>query len=555
MSQSAQDRNSIPLRLTLIFLLLGLAAYYTVLNSYFLSDDFAQIGKVLEGDWSFTWGREHGGFFRPLFILSYILDASIWKENPFGYHLTNTWLHAVNSLLVCRLALKLLQRQALSVDRARAVSVVAGLLFLLHPSHTETVSWISGRADLLATALCLMSMILFISYAETRRARKLALALGSFTLALLAKESAVSLPFILFSAGLYFARDRSRKAALLQALKDVALFFPILILFILLRRVELGSWLGGYGASQHLNFSPGWLWARFLQASLRSLVPALPHGFSPVFLKPLKSTVFLVSALTSAALIFLLIRRRRRTVDACVRGAENSLLLFLSASFVLSLLPVINLRLSIFDTQGERFIYWPSVFSVTLLAYLAFILLRSIRWWAVLLPCVLIFYSVCLYRTNQTWAEAARLSRSIKDELGQGAQAGQSVVVINLPDNLRGVPVYHNGLEEALRLFQKSNPIEGARVLALHGLQSVDDPVELKREGDALRLRLPGGADEFASVANGVDCIEMIEGEDARSLKLRLMDCARQPQLFFFNAGKIYRVVSEAGSGVGDTPR
>lgn len=550
MSQRAEERGGAPLRLWLIFLLLCFAVYSTVLSSYFLSDDFAQIGRVLSGDWSPTWGREHGGFFRPLFILSYVLDARVWGDNPFGYHLTNTLVHAVNSVLVWALAQKLLRRQAISVEQVRSLSVAAGLLFLLHPSHTETVSWISGRADLLPTAFCLAALILFIAYAERRRAWRLALALLSFALALLAKEAAASLPFVLFAAGLYFARGESRKAAILQALKDVALFFPVLLLFILLRRLELGAWLGGYGASQHLNFSPGWLWARFLQASLRSLVPALSHGLSGVFLKPLKSPVFILSALCFASIILLLVVRRRRIATANERRSENRLLLFLAASFVLSLLPVINLRLSIFDTQGERFVYWPSVFSVTLLAYLTFLLLRSMRWWLALVLCLTVFYGVCLYRTNQTWAEAARLSRAVKDELAESAQAGQDLIVINLPDNLRGVPVFHNGIEEALRVFQKRARIERVRVVALHSLQAFDDRVELKSEDDALSLRLLNGADEFTSVAKDLDCLEVLESQETRVLKLRLKaPCARQSQLFFFNAGRTYRVISEMDAG------
>ncbi len=55
-------------RVPVIFLLLALLSYSSVLDSFFLSDDFAQIGKVLQGDFSVTWGLGQGGFFRPLFI-------------------------------------------------------------------------------------------------------------------------------------------------------------------------------------------------------------------------------------------------------------------------------------------------------------------------------------------------------------------------------------------------------------------------------------------------------------------------------------------------------
>src|SRR5689334_22442927 len=93
-----------------LFLLAALVAFSINLNSYFLSDDFVQIGKVLHGDFSVSWGQEHGGFFRPLFILSYVSDSRIWGVRPLGYHVTNVIFHGLNAFLVFTLASKLLQR-------------------------------------------------------------------------------------------------------------------------------------------------------------------------------------------------------------------------------------------------------------------------------------------------------------------------------------------------------------------------------------------------------------------------------------------------------------
>ncbi len=66
------------------------------------------------------------------------------------------------------------------------MAVLAGLLFVLLGSHTESVSWVSGRTDLIAAAFGLASTVLFLR--------------GSFVsplllvIALLSKESAVVLP-------------------------------------------------------------------------------------------------------------------------------------------------------------------------------------------------------------------------------------------------------------------------------------------------------------------------------------------------------------------------
>src|SRR6266550_1529284 len=128
-----------------LFLCAGFIAFSNITNSWLLSDDFAQIGKILGGDFSVVWGKEHGGFFRPLFILSYLIDTRIWGARPFGFHLTNVGFHSLNAFLTYVLSLRVVGDLKLTGTTKRMVAIGAGVLFLLHPSHTEAVSWISGR--------------------------------------------------------------------------------------------------------------------------------------------------------------------------------------------------------------------------------------------------------------------------------------------------------------------------------------------------------------------------------------------------------------------------
>ena len=185
-----------------VFVLGALIAFSTNLNSYFLSDDFAQIGKVLHGDYSFVWGQAHGGFFRPVFILSYIGDGKIWQYRPFGYHLTNVFLHAVNSFLVFKIGLLLLSHAKLPVRSVRAGAIAAAAFFLIHPSHTEAVNWISGRADLLATCFVLIALWRYCEYVNQPALLDLILTTMSGMVALLSKESAICLPFLILALGL-----------------------------------------------------------------------------------------------------------------------------------------------------------------------------------------------------------------------------------------------------------------------------------------------------------------------------------------------------------------
>src|SRR5713101_6964376 len=111
-----------------LFVLAGVVAYSDVINSYFLSDDFSQIGKVLAGDLSVVWGKEHGGFFRPVFILSYLIDTKLWGLNAVGFHLSNIAFHSLNSFLVFALSLRMLESLKLPSVTRQGISLAAGAL-------------------------------------------------------------------------------------------------------------------------------------------------------------------------------------------------------------------------------------------------------------------------------------------------------------------------------------------------------------------------------------------------------------------------------------------
>ena len=53
--------------------------------------------------WAFT--TFHMGPYQPFSWLSYSLDYKIWGLNPFGYHLTNIFIHSLNAVFFYFLAL------------------------------------------------------------------------------------------------------------------------------------------------------------------------------------------------------------------------------------------------------------------------------------------------------------------------------------------------------------------------------------------------------------------------------------------------------------------
>ena len=136
--------------------------------------------------------------YRPIRNLTLALDARLWGRDPAGYHITPFLLHVLNSVLAAVFARML--------TRSRVVGVVTGLLFAVHPIHSEAVTYIKNRADPLACALLLVALIPYMRNTLTRRVPVVSFL--AFVLAMLSKLSAVSFPLLL--GAVLFVRHRGR---------------------------------------------------------------------------------------------------------------------------------------------------------------------------------------------------------------------------------------------------------------------------------------------------------------------------------------------------------
>ncbi|KAM9845751.1 protein O-mannosyl-transferase TMTC1 [Aulostomus maculatus] len=92
--------------------------------------------------------------YRPLCILSFRLNVLLGGMAPLHFHVVNMCLHVVVTCL-------LLHTCERCVFKESHLAFVTALLFAVHPVHTEAVSGIVGRADVLA---CLLFLLTFLSY-------------------------------------------------------------------------------------------------------------------------------------------------------------------------------------------------------------------------------------------------------------------------------------------------------------------------------------------------------------------------------------------------------
>src|ERR1700744_754008 len=128
-------------------------------------------------------GATPGSFYRPLYWVSLALDRRLWGLHPFGFHLTNLFLHWINSVLLFTVLRRL--------RVPRKVAVATPLLWMALPINSEVVAWIASRAYCLAGFFILISVLFAQQFLETQRNRFLALySLAAFC-ALLSHEGGI----------------------------------------------------------------------------------------------------------------------------------------------------------------------------------------------------------------------------------------------------------------------------------------------------------------------------------------------------------------------------
>ncbi len=125
----------------------------------------------------------------PFTFITYQINYLLGGVHPFVYHLTNLLLHALNAALVVRVT-------HLLSGKVR-VAVLCGLLFAVHPLHTEAVAWASGRKDVLSTAFFLGAWIAYLRFEEGGAARAYRSSIALHLAGLLSKVMTATLPAVL----------------------------------------------------------------------------------------------------------------------------------------------------------------------------------------------------------------------------------------------------------------------------------------------------------------------------------------------------------------------
>ncbi len=303
----------------------------------------------LEALWSSddVWGGRFIEFF-PLRDSVYWATWQLFGNQPTAFHLVNIFAHALVALLVLRLG----RRLGLSA----AAAFWGALLFAVHPVHVESVTWVAALKDPMFTGLMVGSVLSFLSYRETGRARHYALCVVLMVAALLTKSIALATPVLLLIIERWLEPREPWRRSLARVAGPGVIALIFLIQFTLIGKIT-GIILPPHGGSwgQHY-FLMGWALVRYVQQVVVPATFRIHYCFAPLEsgfdLRLLAMAAVLVLSIT--ALVFAW--RRQRLMGVFILW------------FFACLLPVANL-VPFPAIMADRYLYAPSVAACLLLGW------------------------------------------------------------------------------------------------------------------------------------------------------------------------------------------
>jgi tetratricopeptide (TPR) repeat protein len=364
-AESAHTNRRLKIYLGLIITILAFLLYAQTATYKFTLDDgsvivqnklvqkgMGGIKEILSTDYWYGYTEQLRGLqYRPASLLMFAVEEEFFPGQPGVHHLVNVILYALTCLLLFLLIAKIFPSKNLLLP------FVTILLYTAHPVHTEVVSNIKSRDEILCFLFGIAALFAMFKYHASRRVIFLALSGLAVFLSITSKETGIAF-VLLIPLVLYFTREvngRFMAAATLSLVAFAALYFFIRHQVVKdVQSIDLLVIDNTLVAAQ----SKAEQFATAFTVLLKYLgLLLLPHplsydySFSQVKIVSFSDAKALFSLFLYLALgIFAVLNTRKKNPYA--------LAIFL---FLLLLAPVSNIFLKIGSTMAERFLYMPSL--------------------------------------------------------------------------------------------------------------------------------------------------------------------------------------------------
>ncbi len=340
--------------------------------------NLADLGAVLfPSEHVFTSGR-------PLLNLSFALNYALGGKSVEGYHVVNLVVHILAGLTLLGLVRRTLQFPTMPERWRNAALPVAGVaagLWLLHPLLTESVTYLSQRAESLMGLFYLLTLYAFARGVTAPEARRWpVISVAACACGVLVKEVMVTAPLIVLLYDRVFASGTLAGALRRRPIFYLSLAATWILLAALITASHLGARGIGYGYS-----IPWWRYALietqalvvYLKLALWPAPLVFDYGQAP-FAPDGAATIFAAAAV--ALLVGGIVLLWRRVPTAGFLGAAALLILAPTSSVVpIALQPVAENRmylslaalttgvtLAAFRYGGARLLALPGILALVL---------------------------------------------------------------------------------------------------------------------------------------------------------------------------------------------
>ncbi len=336
-------------------------------NDY-VQSGFKGIGKILTSDAYLNYYRHNnsnqtlsGGRYRPLSIVLFAIEHQLWGESPYLRHLINIILYALCTLCIYYfLSIILSHRLPLGND----IAFISALLFTIHPIHTEVVANIKSSDEILSLLFIMLTFIFSIRYRETKKTGNLVAGMFVLFLALLSKEYALMLIFLM--PILFSLRYKER---LWKSVRFSLPWFGVIAFYLILRFISIGIPHGHsipdvlnapylYASPMQQFASEICVLGKYLAMLFFPYPLAYDYGYAQLPYQNLSSPVVWVDAAAYLVIIYAAIKLWHK----------KNILAFFVLFFLFNLLPVSNFFMNIGTTMGERLIFHSSLGFTTIIA-------------------------------------------------------------------------------------------------------------------------------------------------------------------------------------------
>ncbi|MBC7863785.1 MAG: tetratricopeptide repeat protein [Bacteroidia bacterium] len=410
----------------------------TLSNGYALDDlavisqnKFVQKGFGGFGDifttyyWAGFW-TNYSGLYRPLSLILFATEWAISPNNTVLFHLVNVLLYALSAFLLLRFLLKLFPAEKIIFP------VIATLIFIFNPMHTEVVANIKSADEILYLIFFILSASWLLKSVESGKMSHKIISGVFLLLSLLSKEGAILFIPVL---GLLLFMFRSVELKKIFSFLLPHLIFTALWLLLHYYIIEHGpaykpyewrdnSLLASDSFFIQKSTAIGFL-GRYIIKSFLPYQMAWDYSYPAIPNTGLFSAWPMIGLILSLFLLFIAIKYFKK----------NPVISFSILFFFITIALTSNIFKTIGANIADRFLFVPSLGTALLISYCLSQIKIKNQALIVLLACPLfIFYSFKTVNRNNDWKNDFTLNQKDLATVANSARLHYNYGILLLND-------------------------------------------------------------------------------------------------------------------------